>query len=57
MKIKLEITVSGNLENSEFTQEELIDYIISSIYDIDLNAIDDFEDDDALVIKDVDLLV
>jgi hypothetical protein len=57
MKIKLEITVSGNLENSEFTKEGLIDYIISSIYDIDLNAIDDFEDDDALGIEDVDLLV
>ena len=56
MKITLEITVSGNIENSEFTKEGLIDYIISSIYDIDLNAIDDFEDDDALGIKDVDLL-
>jgi len=53
MKIKLEITVSGNL--GEFTEERLIDYIISSIYDIDL--IDDFEDDDALVIEDVDLLI
>jgi hypothetical protein len=55
MKIKLEITVSGNLENSEFTQEGLIYYIMSSIYDIDLNAIDAFEYD-ALVIEDVVLL-